>query len=76
MGASGQIGQNRSNRPCENFLYYFKAAPQGRSRRRHGAQAVALAAAPLRPGRCRSAGAKGGFPGAAEDQAVTGPRRI
>jgi hypothetical protein len=24
---------------CENFLYRFKAAPQGRSRRRHGALA-------------------------------------
>jgi len=31
----------------------------GRSRRRHGAQAVALARAPLRPGQRRSAGAKG-----------------
>jgi hypothetical protein len=27
---------------CENFLYVFKAAPRGRSRRRHGAQARKL----------------------------------
>jgi hypothetical protein len=31
---------------CENFLYRFKAAPQGRSRRRHGGQASAPADAP------------------------------
>jgi hypothetical protein len=43
---------------CENFLYGFKAARRGRSRRRLGAQAVALADAPLRPGQRRSAGAK------------------
>ena len=49
-----------SLRPCENFLYGFKAAPRGRSRRRHGAQAVALAGAPLRPGQRRSAGATSG----------------
>ena len=54
----------------------FKAAPPGRSRRRLGALAVALADAPLRPGRCRSAGAKGIASGPLQAQAVTGPRRI
>ena len=39
-------------RVCENFLYYFKAAPPGRSRRRHGAPAVALLA--LRSGRANA----------------------
>ena len=37
------------NPVCENFLYRFKAAPRGRSRRRLGAQAVAPATAPRRP---------------------------
>ena len=31
---------------CENFLYGFKAAPRGRSRRRHSAHASAPAGAP------------------------------
>ena len=31
--------------PCENFLYGFKAAPRGRTRRRHGAHASASAGA-------------------------------
>jgi len=31
---------------CENFLYGFKAAPRGRSRRRLGAHAFAPAGAP------------------------------
>ncbi len=31
---------------CEDFLYGFKAAPRGRSRRRHGALAFAPAGAP------------------------------
>ena len=35
---------------CENFLYVFKAAPRGRSRRRHGAQAVTPAATPATAG--------------------------
>jgi hypothetical protein len=37
---------------CENFLYRFKAAPRGRSRRRRGALAVALLA--LRSGRANA----------------------
>ena len=36
--------------PCENFLYGFKAAPRGRSRRRLGALAFAHAAAPATAG--------------------------
>ena len=40
---------------CENFLYGFKAAPRGRSRRRLGGLAVAPAPAGQRR---RSAGAK------------------
>ena len=35
---------------CENFLYGFKAAPRGCSRRRLGALAVAPAAAPATAG--------------------------
>ena len=34
--------------PCENFLYRFKAAPRGRSRRRHGRHSRAPADAPAR----------------------------
>ena len=34
--------------PCDNFLYSFKAAPQGRSRRRHGRHSRAPADAPAR----------------------------
>jgi hypothetical protein len=33
-------------RPCADFLYGFKAAPRGRSRRRRGALAFAPAGAP------------------------------
>ncbi len=33
---------------CENFLYYFKAAARGRSRRRHGRHSRAPADAPAR----------------------------
>jgi hypothetical protein len=61
---------------CENFLYGFKAAPRGRSRRRQGALAVALAGAPLRPGQRWSAGAKGGFRGPLKSRQSPGPRRI
>jgi hypothetical protein len=42
---SDKSAENQPNLACENFLYYFKAAPRGRSRHRHGARAVALAAA-------------------------------
>ena len=35
---------------CENFLYGFKAAPRGRSRRHLGALAVTHAAAPATAG--------------------------
>ena len=35
---------------CENFLYGFKAAPRGRTRRRHGGLVVAHADAPAPPG--------------------------
>lgn len=49
-----------SSRPCENFLYVFKAARvPGRTRRRLGAWPSASAQAPATgPGRRRSAGAK------------------
>jgi hypothetical protein len=56
--------------PCENFLYAFKAAPRGRSRRRRGAQAVALLT--LRSGRADAGRlARRARVGAAEVQAVT-----
>jgi hypothetical protein len=61
---AGPGGPDRGPDPaCEKFLYGFKAAPRGRSRRRRGAQAVALAGAPLRPGQRQSAGARDGFRG-------------
>ena len=57
---------------CENFLYGFKAAPRGRSRRRLGRRGRAPAAAPARPASgARSAGAKG-KDGAAETRGSHG----
>ena len=47
-------------RGCENFLYCFKAAPRGRSRRRLGTARPSSRSAPARPASgARSAGAKG-----------------
>jgi hypothetical protein len=44
------VVRSLSGRVCENFLYYFKAAPRGRSRRRLGALAYAPADAPAPAG--------------------------
>jgi hypothetical protein len=62
--------------PCENFLYGFKAAPRGRSRRRLGTAQPRSRFAPARLASvARSAGAKGES-GAAEPEEVSEPRRI
>src|SRR5262249_58029407 len=46
LGVARSLSAASRQPPCENFLYGFKAAPQGRSRRRHGGQAYPPADAP------------------------------
>ncbi len=59
---------------CENFLYVFKAAPRGRSRRRHGARAVTPAATPAtaRTNAGRLARKAGDFRAAVDRQQLPG----
>ena len=62
---------------CENFLYGFKAAPRGRSRRRLGTAQPRSRFAPAQlASGARSAGAKGKKAGPQKPGEVTEPRRI
>ena len=60
MPGNPHLAKNPPTRPCENFLYGFKAAPRGRSRRRLGTAQPRSCSAPARlASDARSAGAKG-----------------
>ena len=61
---------------CDNFLYGFKAAPRGRSRRRLGGLVVAHADAPAPPGLNAGRLARKAKGRAAEPGEVTEPRPI
>jgi len=65
-----------AQKPCENFLYWFKAAPRGRSRRQLGRLSRACRSAPVRLACTAGWLARKQDQGPQEPGAVSEPRRI